>query len=355
MVTYQGVAAAPAVVDALSEILRAVRLDGSVFIDAHFTSPWHVVSPAEFDRRNLAQENLRHQSLFHLVTEGSCWIQTASGEKRTVKAGEVILLPYADEHHVGNGPAEQCIDVTRLYQVGPLDGVSLIRYGGGGELTRIVCGWVKSSEVAFSPFFRTLPELIIERTADNPFAAQLLSTITQILGEVDSSRPGSRLLLGRLMELLFIEVLRRHISRLPEGTKGWFGALNDPIVGRALQLIHRDPGYGWTMDALAKLVGASRSVLAERFKSLLGRPPMDYVTNWRIQVAGERIRAGQASIAQIASDVGYDSEAAFNRAFKRVVGLPPGQWRNHANTSQPAPAPYRGPTPPSLVGEGVPD
>jgi len=134
-------------------------------------------------------------------------------------------------------------------------------------------------------------------------------------------------MLGRLMEMLFVEVLRRHIARLPSNSQGWFAAINDPIIGRALQLVHADPGRRWTADSLAREAGSSRTVLAERFNALLGRPPIDYVTSWRIQLAAERLRGTEASIGRIAADVGYESEAAFNRAFKRLTGTTPGRWR----------------------------
>jgi AraC-like DNA-binding protein len=179
----------------------------------------------------------------------------------------------------------------------------------------------------FAPVFRTLPEVLVEHTGEDKIAELIASTVRQIIALVDSATPGSQLMLGRLMEMLFVEVLRRHIARLPSGSQGWFAAINDPIVGRALQLVHADPSKRWTAESLAREAGSSRTVLAERFNALLGRPPIDYVTSWRIQLAGERLRATEASIGKIGSDVGYESEAAFNRAFKRVTGVTPGRWR----------------------------
>jgi len=134
--------------------------------------------------------------------------------------------------------------------------------------------------------------------------------------------------LGRLMELLFVELLRRHVARLPAGSRGWFAALNDPIVARALQLLHAEPAYRWTVEEIARRIGSSRTVLAERFNALLGRPPIDYLVSWRIQIAAERLRAGSESIPRVAEGVGYESEASFNRAFKRVTGMTPGSWRD---------------------------
>jgi AraC-like DNA-binding protein len=207
-----------------------------------------------------------------------------------------------------------------------------VEYGGGGEETRIVCGYIESSEFLFMPLFRSLPELLVEHTGDDRVGALIASTVREIMALVNAAAPGSQMMLGRLMELLFVEVLRRHVARLPSAGQpqglDWFAALNDPVVGRALQLVHADPKRRWTAESLAREAGTSRTGLADRFNALLGRPPIDYVTSWRIQIAAERLRATDHGIARIAADVGYESEAAFNRAFKRLTGFTPGRWRN---------------------------
>jgi len=172
--------------------------------------------------------------------------------------------------------------------------------------------------------------LLVERTDEDRIGALIASTVREILALVDAARPGTQMMLGRLMELLFVEVLRRHATRLPAGSKGWFAALNDPVVARALVRVHANPARRWTADDLAREAGTSRTVLAERFNALLGRPPIDYVTSWRIQLAADRLRNGRDGIATIAAEVGYESEAAFNRAFKRVTGITPGRWREGA-------------------------
>jgi AraC-like DNA-binding protein len=176
--------------------------------------------------------------------------------------------------------------------------------------------------------FRTLPPLVIDRVDDDKVGALIASTVREIVTLVDAAKPGSQMMLGRLMEALFVEMLRRHVARLPRESTGWLAALNDPIVGRALKLVHAAPARRWTADDLAREAGSSRTVLAERFNALLGKPPIEYVTSWRIQLAAERLRGSQESIASIAADVGYESEAAFNRAFKRVTGVTPGRWRD---------------------------
>ncbi len=177
-----------------------------------------------------------------------------------------------------------------LFRPGPLPGVWSIDYGGGGQETRMVCGFLESSEFLFAPVFRSLPTLLVDRTGDDKVSALITSTVKEILALADAAAPGTELMLGRLMELLFIEVVRRYAAALPANAKGWFAALNDPIVGRALQFVHADPARRWTVDDIAREAGASRTVLAERFNAVMGQAPIEYVTAWRMQLAADRIR-----------------------------------------------------------------
>ena len=318
--------------DALSDMLRAVRLTGSVFLSARFTAPFGVVSPQRYDER-MPMAHLRHISIFHLIAAGGCTVETASGQRREVKAGDLLLMPFARRAQV---PERRCGgDGVRLRHRSPgrdrghMDGEPRRRRAE----TRMVCGFIELSEFLFAPLFRSLPELLVERADEDRIGAMIASTVREILALVDAARPGTQMMLGRLMELLFVEVLRRHATRLPAGSKGWFAALNDPVVARALVLVHANPARRWTADDLAREAGTSRTVLAERFKALLGRPPIDYVTGWRIQLAADRLRNGRDGIASIAAEVGYELEAAFNRAFKRVTGITPGRWREGAGDS----------------------
>ena len=206
---------------------------------------------------------------------------------------------------------------------------AVTRHGGDGDLTTIVCGFVQSGDLFFNPVFRDLPSLLIERTAQEPVTSLLATTVRQLLTEVDALRPGSREMLGRMMEMLFFEMVRRYIGSLPKGSLGWLGALTDPLVSRSLQVLHSDPMRDWTVELIAAAAGTSRSVLAERFKAVLGQPPMQYLASWRLQLATNLLRDGSRSIAEVAGEVGYESEAAFNRAFKRHLGMPPGAWRQN--------------------------
>ena len=316
--------------DVLAEMLRAVRLTGSVFLNACFSAPFGVTSPKRYDA-GTPMAHLRHVSVFHLIAAGRCAIEIATGERREVSAGDILLLPFADAHKFWNGESAEMAFGPDLMRPGPVPGLWTVDHGGGGDVTRMVCGYLESSEFLFAPVFRSLPPLWIDHTGDDQVSAVLTSTVTQILTLTDAAAPGSELMLGRLMELLFVEVLRRYALQLPAQAKGWFAALNDPLVGRALQSVHAEPARRWTVDDLAREAGASRTVLAERFNAVLGQAPIEYVTGWRMQMAADRIRNGHDSLAAIAADVGYESEAAFNRAFKRVTGVTPGRWRNEAS------------------------
>jgi AraC family transcriptional regulator, alkane utilization regulator len=313
--------------DVLAESLRAVRLTGSVFLDACFTAPFGIISPKRFDA-NSPMAHLRHVSVFHLIAEGECCVELATGERRNISAGDIILMPFADRHKFSNGCPVEAPLADDVVRPGPLNGMWTINHGGGGQETRMVCGFLESSEFLLTPVFRTLPTLLVDRAEDDQVSALIKSTVGQILALTENAAPGSELMLGRLMELLFVEVLRRYAMRLPASARGWFAALNDPIVGRAIQSVHADPARRWTVEELAREAGSSRTVLAERFHEVLGQAPIEYITCWRMQLAAERIRAGGGSLAAIAADVGYDSEAAFNRAFKRVTGVTPGRWRD---------------------------
>lgn len=313
--------------DILAETLRSIRLTGSVFLNARFSKPFGIISPDKFDPAT-PLANLRHVSIFHLIASGSCTIEIQSGERHVVSAGDILLLPFAAAHKLWNGDGQQMASAPDLMQPGPIEGLWTLDHGGGGETTRMVCGYVESSEFLHAPVFRSLPPLLVDHTGEDRVSALINTTVREILLLADSATPGTEMLLGRLMELLFVEVVRRYAARLPATAKGWFAACNDAVVGRALRAIHRDASRRWTVADLAREAGASRSVLSERFAQLIGQPPIEYLANWRMQLATERLRTSTDSLAGIAAEVGYESEAAFNRAFKRITGLSPGRWRD---------------------------
>ena len=315
--------------DVLSDMLRIVRLSGAIFLKGSFGAPWAVASGGRKGIAHLLRPGAKHVTIFHMIAEGQCRVETSGCEPVVLGPGDLILLPFGDRHVLRNG-AVPPIESDDLVADLMAEGVMTLNVGAGGERTTIVCGYVQSNELLFSPVFSTLPPLIVDRTAQEPVTSLLANSARLLLDEAEALRPGSRDLLGRLMEMLFVEMLRRHATRLSPNTAGWFGALNDPVVGRALQAMHAQPTAEWTVESLALHVGASRSVLAERFKTILGQPPMQYLGAWRVQLATDMLREHRRSIADIAVAVGYESEAAFNRAFKRHLGLPPGAWRDQA-------------------------
>jgi AraC-like DNA-binding protein len=212
----------------------------------------------------------------------------------------------------------------------------LIRYGGGGVATRIVCGFVNCEELLFNPFLRSLPAVVHARPGEDPAARWLENTIRYAAHEANRTDPGSRSVLPRLTELMFVEVLRHHMRSLPHDEVSWLAAANDPILGKALGWLHREPAEPWTVEDLARRVGVSRTALADRFVQRLGEPPMHYLARWRLQVGAQLLRTTNEPLKAIAEQVGYESEAAFGRAFRRLFGLPPAGWRRRSRGSTPS-------------------
>lgn len=314
--------------DLLAELLKTVRLTGSVFFKGEFSAPFGVISPAEWDDDDPVGR-LRHVSVFHLIAEGGCTLQTRSGATFELTEGDLVLLPFTAEHRFWKGEPCDFINADDVAQQSPFPGVAELCYGGGGPTTRFVCGYLESAELLPSPLFRTLPEVIIEPTksGSGPVAATA-EAVQAIMRETPS--PGVQAILGRLMEVLFVEVVRRHAASLPADANGILAASRDPVVARAIGRLHADPARHWTVEDLASEAGASRTVLGERFNRLLGAPPIEYLARLRMQLAAERLRTSRQSLAQVAEAVGYESEAAFSRAFRRIVGVSPGAWRETA-------------------------
>ncbi|HVN02296.1 MAG TPA: AraC family transcriptional regulator [Caulobacteraceae bacterium] len=312
--------------DVLSELLRALRLTGGVFMDGQFTTPFGIISPARWDAQD-QMARLRHVSVFHLVAEGACRLETADGETCELSKGDIVLVPFTAAHKIWNGEPESFGFAPDHVHEGPINGVGSVSLGGGGDATRIVCGFLESAELMTAPLFRSLPPLLVERAEADPVSSLLTVTAAEILRQVESAAPGAPFVLGRLMELLFVEVVRRHAEKLPPTAVGVLAAMRDQTVAKAIWLLHQEPTRRWTIDDLAGEAGASRSVLTERFNQSVGKPPIEYLIGWRIQLACERLKSSRDPLARIAEAVGYESEAAFSRAFKREMGVSPGAWR----------------------------
>lgn len=315
--------------DVLSDVLRVVRLTGGVFLDAEFTAPWCVtsrISPADCEPYFPTP---RHIISYHLIVEGSLKLQVDGEAPRDVTAGQIVLLPRNEPHLLGSFLSAKPINTHTLVRPPTGRGLARIVHGGGGETTRIVCGFL-GCDTPFNPLLATLPNVMTLDVRAAPSGMWMESSFQFAAREAASGDMGSATMLAKLSELLFVEAVRRYVAELRAEQRGWLAGLRDPIVGRALALLHsrhRDP---WTAERLAQEVGLSRSAFAERFTSLIGQPPMQYLTLWRMQLATNRLRESTASIARIAADVGYEAEAAFNRAFKREFGVPPATWRKQA-------------------------
>lgn len=325
-------------VDVLSDLLRVVRLSGAMMFRGELSAPWSLETPESAQVARTLSSHARRLVLFHVVAEGQCRLDLADGQRLHLVGEDVIVFPYGDRHMMSSDglqePQSEPQPVTALLQTAQAteEGLAIVAHGGGGVLTRLVCGYVQCDEAMFSPLLKTLPPLLHARAADAGTTSLLATTVRQLIAAAQASQAGSACLRSRLAELLFIEVLRRHIVSLPAETIGWMGALNDPMVGRALQLLHARPAERWTVDGLAREIGTSRSQLGTRFKARLGQPPMHYLACWRLQLAAQLLREGVPGMAVVAARVGYESEAAFNRAFKRHHGEPPATWRARARS-----------------------
>ncbi len=313
--------------DALSHVLRTVRLNGALFLNADLRAPWCVNVPAGVDLARLLQPSARRLATCHFVLEGRCWIQLHDAdEPLELTAGDVVTLPHGDSHVVGSNLQYAAVQVEHVVQP-RVPELRRIRYGGDGEKTVVVCGWFAYESGDANPLADTLPRMFrtaLRQRAAGPWIEQ---SVTFALSEAASAGPGVNALVNRAAEVLFLEALRGYIETTPSGQSGWLAGLKDPAVGRCLALMHASPGQDWTVDALAQAVNLSRSALAERFTRHVGVPPMQYLTHWRLLVAARELREHRGELARVAAAVGYESEAAFNRAFKRKFGASPGQWR----------------------------
>jgi len=323
--------------DALSEVLKAIRLDGAIYLTAEFTAPWCVESKFGLHTAAKRLPRAEHIVFFHVLRRGRCLTRLAEGgETIEVVAGDVLLFPHDDLHVIGSDltlepPPHE--DRESL----PEEGLVRMQHGGGGALTQFVCGYLACDRRVFRSLLSSLPRLMRVSVADGDATSWLLQLLEVGVRESTSSHPGASSMLAKLAELMFVEATRRYAASLPVTQKGWLAGLRDPQIGKALALLHARPAEHWTVDGLAHEVAMSRSVLAERFVDLIGEPPMQYLTSWRLALAAQALRTGSETIARIAERCGYESESAFNRAFKREFAMPPAAWRKqHALDAQPA-------------------
>ena len=319
--------------DVLSDLLKVVKLDSAIFFNCEFSSPWCYRAPDSSSAARLLGQSGRHVIVFHLLVRGRAYVHLEGSERAPLADGDIVVLPHGDAHRLGNGEGARVIDgVTALPKL-LSRGLELVKVGGGGEASLFVCGFLSCDPLLSKTFLNALPPLFRVNISKDPSGEWLENSLRFAVEEAVAAREGASAMLAKLSEVVFVEAVRRHVRTLPETETGWLAAARDPAVGRVLSLFHQRPAHPWTMPALAKEVGVSRSVLAQKFRHYLGQPPMGYLTDWRLQLGARALISGVRSVAEIASEVGYETEASFNRAFKRRFHLPPGRYRRRDRSS----------------------
>jgi AraC-like DNA-binding protein len=324
--------------DVLSEVLRVVRLEGALFFNAEFSAPWCISSSRSTALAPYLSPGAGHLIIYHFLTEGHAYAKLSEGRREELTAGDIVIFPHGDAHVLGNGSPEKPVDSLQTFAKNLTQGLKLARFGGGGEITRFVCGYMACEPRLSEVFLAGLPRMLKVHVAKEPSGQWLENSIRFSVGEVNGSNAGSGLVLAKLSEVLFVETLRRYINALPADQIGWLAGARDPIIGQALALLHKEPGVSWTISSLARRVGLSRTRLAERFRHFLGLPPMAYLAQWRLQLGADILKSTEDSIAEVAAAVGYGSEAAFNRAFRRQFDCPPAQFRRYRKVLAAAPS-----------------
>jgi AraC-like DNA-binding protein len=312
--------------DALSETLRVVQLVGAIFINARFTAPWCYQSPSADSAARLLEPCAERIVIFHMIMEGECFVEMGEQARVRLTAGDVVIFPEGDAHRMASEPG-----------LAPASGAGLdkvlsrrprqLTYGGGGTETRLVCGYLACDARLARLLLAGLPSLLRVNVRGSNAGTWLEASLRYALVEARSPRPGGAGVLAKLAEVLFIEVLRLYMNERSEGRTGWLAGVGDRIVGAALTCLHRSPAHPWTLEELAREANTSRSVLAERFQNLMGHSPMQYLTQWRMLLAANLLRRSNVRLAQVAMEVGYQTDTAFSRAFRREFGLPPMSWR----------------------------
>jgi AraC-like DNA-binding protein len=327
--------------DTLSDVLRAVHLRGAVFYFIEGAAPWVAEAPPAREIIDAIMPGAGHMIEFHGIVEGACWAAIQGEPPVRLGAGDVIMFPQGDAHVMSSAPGMRAAQVDKAIYFTPRppqlpyalamsgEGITTARLEGGGrERVTVVCGFLGCDARPFNPLLAALPRVLRvsgDTLGADSWVGQFLKTAVI---ESNQRRPGGEAVLELMSKMMFVEVLRRYVEHLPAEQTGWLAGMRDPIVGRALALLHGSPAAPWTLEKLGEAVGLSRSSLHERFVHYLGEPPMQYLTNWRMQVAAGLLRDSTAKLIEVALEVGYESDAAFSRAFKRHVGMSPGAWRS---------------------------
>lgn len=332
-------------VDLLSDVLRSIRLTGALFFPFEAAAPWADQIPAGAGLVSSIQLGAQHVVSYHLVSHGCCWLTLADGPPARLDAGDIVVIPHGDPYTMSSAPgirsevpADAVLRFFREMADGTAPPVVEVAGDGGPDRCRLICGFLGCDVRPFNPVLEALPRLVHLRRGDIADDDRLGPLVAFAVAETRLQRPGAQNVLVRLSEVLFIEVIRRYLDSLPSDGTGWLSGLRDPVVGRALALLHEECGASWTLERLAKASGVSRSALAERFTHVVGQPPMRYLAHWRMQRASRLLLSG-AKVSSVALEVGYQSEAAFSRAFKDIAGVSPALWRRR--NSAPARSEHR--------------
>jgi AraC-like DNA-binding protein len=325
--------------DILSDVLRKVRLRGAVYYYVCGHSSWAAEAPASREIAAAVMPDSEHVMEYHVLMQGTCWGAIVGEPPVRVAAGDIVLFPQGDPHVLSSAPGMRApIDAAGYVEpkqdqlpFGLRVEAAATRVGvAPDELcdTTVLCGFLGCDLRPFNPLIATLPRLMHLRASEGQ--DWITQFMQQAVAESKNKRPGGEAMLERMSEMMFIDAVRRYVDTLPADSLGWLAGLRDRFIGRALALMHDAPAVDWTVDELGRRVGLSRSTLHERFAEMVGQPPMQYLANWRIQVGAALLRDTTATVASVAQDVGYESEAAFSKAFKRLVGKPPASWRREA-------------------------
>src|SRR5262245_14059727 len=321
--------------DVLSDVLRSVCLTAAVFFDWELSSPWVAEAPPAHEIAGTVMPGAQRVIEYHLVARGECWGGAVGDPPIRLKAGDLILFPQGDPHVLSSEPGMRAAPDMKLFSQARKALPLVCEAGGGGpDRARLVCCFLGCDERPFNPLLSALPRTIHLSGAGNAATSGWLATLLNIaVQESGTARAGRDNILARMSELMFVEAVRRYIETLPGAETGWLAGLRDPVVGQGLAALHGEPASPWTVESLARRVGVSRSVLADRFTAMVGQPPMQYLALWRMQLASRLLLEGE-SVAAAAGVVGYESEAAFSRAFKKIVGETPTTWRRTAMTAK---------------------
>ena len=316
--------------DPISNVLETIKLSGVIFLRATLGGRYGIeMPPPTLSHPMLRPPTPEHRLvMFHIVRDGSGFVHVEGDVPKKLERGDLIIVLADVVHSVVDQPGQRTIPSAELSPIMTASAAPpAVVVGDGPPTLRLVCGMLQFVERGISPIFSALPPYLLVRRDEGPSTEWLQESVSHILREVDSGREDSQALLSRLTELLFVETLRAYLKKVPAGAGGWFAGLKDPVVGRAIEALHRDPARAWTVAQLAKEVAVSRSALASRFSEVLDTPPMTYLAQWRVRLATNLLEDPRLSIGEVASRVGYVSESAFHRAFKREMGEPPATWR----------------------------